>query len=73
MDIALRYLQESLEITRRVVGNEHPITASSLNNLGTLYCDKGDYDRALPLLQQSLEIRERVLGEEHPDTGAQSH
>jgi tetratricopeptide (TPR) repeat protein len=48
----------------------HPDTASSLNNLGTLYRVTGKYADALPLYQRALAIRETVLGPMHPDTAS---
>src|SRR5206468_1061470 len=62
--------QQSLEIRRRVLGENHPDYAASLNNLAVLYQDMGNYAAAEPLYQQSLEIRRRVLGENHPSYAA---
>jgi tetratricopeptide (TPR) repeat protein len=39
-----------------------------MNNLATLYVDKGQFSEAQALLLKALEVRRRVLGEEHPDT-----
>jgi tetratricopeptide (TPR) repeat protein len=41
--------------------------ASSLNKLGILYSDMGDYKAAEPYYRQALGIRKNALGEEHPD------
>ena len=60
--------QRALAIKERVLGEEHPDTAGSLNNLALLYADQGKYEEAEPLYQRALAIYERVLGEEHPDT-----
>jgi tetratricopeptide (TPR) repeat protein len=57
-----------LELREKALGPEHPATATSLNNLGTLYVKMGDYAKAEPLLQRALKIREKVLGPGHPDT-----
>ncbi len=51
-----------------MLGEEHPDTALSLNNLAMLYQDQGKYEQAEPLLQQALAMRQRVLGEEHPQS-----
>ena len=59
--------KQALEIRKRVLGEDHPDYASSLNNLALLYRDMGQYEKARPLLQQALEIRKRALGEDHPD------
>ena len=34
------------------------IVADSLNNLATLYADKGNYEEALPLYKRALKIYE---------------
>jgi CHAT domain-containing protein len=46
---------------------EDPEYATLLNNLGSLYHDKGgDYTRAEEYYLESKEIRKKVLGKEHP-------
>ena len=60
--------QEALRIWQKVLGPEHPDTATSLNNLAVLYQAMGEYAKAEPLLQEALRIRQKVLGPEHPDT-----
>ena len=60
--------QEALRIRQKVLGPEHPDTATSLNNLAVLYQDMGEYAKAEPLFQEALRIRQKVLGPEHPDT-----
>ena len=59
--------ERSLQIWEKVLGEEHPDVARSLNNIASLHKDQGDYERATPLLERSLQIWEKVLGEEHPD------
>ena len=63
-------LKEALEIRRKVLGREHPDTATSLNNLAELYQAMGDYAKAEPLFKEALEICQKVLGPEHPETAA---
>lgn len=65
---ALPLYQRALAIREKVLGAEHPDTASSLNNLAALYDTQGDYAQALPLLQRALAIFERALGKNHPST-----
>ena len=60
--------QEALRIWQKVLGPEHPDTATSLNNLAALYQAMGEYAKAEPLFQEALRIRQKVLGPEHPDT-----
>ena len=61
------YLQ-ALELTRKLLGEEHPNVASSLNNLAGLYMSQGRYEEAEPLYLQALELLRKLLGKEHPNT-----
>jgi len=67
-DAAIPLLHRALTIREKVLGKEHPSTATSLNNLAVLYNNKGDYDEAEPLYRRALSIYEKVLCMEHPDT-----
>jgi tetratricopeptide (TPR) repeat protein len=51
-----------------VLGEEHPHTARSYNNVAANLNAQGKYAAAGPLYQKALDIRRKVLGEEHPDT-----
>ncbi len=57
---------QALELSKRLLGSEHPDVATSLNNLAGLYKSQGKYEKAELLFLQALEIRKRLLGEEHP-------
>ncbi len=65
--IAEPLLQRALAIREKQLGPEHPDTASSLQNLASLYRDQGKYEQAEPLYQRALAIREKALGPEYPD------
>lgn len=58
----------ALEIKEKLLGPDHPSTATSLNNLAELYESQGKYNQAVPLYKRALKIRENVLGPDHPDT-----
>ena len=60
--------RQALEIRQKVLGQGHPSTATSLNNLARLLDDQGKPGEAEPLYRQALEIQQKVLGPEHPDT-----
>lgn len=60
--------QQSLLIAEEQLGTSHPQTASSLNNLASLYCVQGRYGEAEPLYQRALLITEEQLGASHPGT-----
>ena len=51
-----------------MLGERHPATAESLNNLAYLLQSQGDYAAAKPLYEQALAIRKAVYGERHPAT-----
>ena len=59
---------EALSIHRRVLGVDHPDTATGLNNLAALYRAQGRYAEAAQMYKEAVEIMERVLGAEHPNT-----
>src|SRR5260370_17226488 len=59
---------EAPRIRQKVLGSEHPDTATSLNSLALLYWATGEYAKAEPLYQEALRILQKVLGKEHPDT-----
>jgi tetratricopeptide (TPR) repeat protein len=50
------------------LGEEHPETAQSLNNIGALLHATGDYTGARPYYEQALAIYKRVLGSDHTRT-----
>ncbi|MBP1468015.1 tetratricopeptide repeat protein, partial [Candidatus Chloroploca sp. M-50] len=58
----------ALDISERVLGPEHPATATSLNNLAINYYDQGDLATAERLMRRALQIRETRLGPDHPHT-----
>jgi tetratricopeptide (TPR) repeat protein len=64
--LAEPWRKQCLELSQRLLGEEHPYVASSLNNLAVLYDSQGRYSKAEPLYMQALALRKRLLGEEHP-------
>jgi tetratricopeptide (TPR) repeat protein len=63
-------LEESLEIRRRLLTDEHPDTAISYNDLATLMEDQGKWAEARPLYEKALEICRRAFTDDHPTTAA---
>jgi tetratricopeptide (TPR) repeat protein len=51
-----------------VLGDDHPDTLTSINNMGSLLVAQGKLQAAEPLFREALERRRRVLGDDHPDT-----
>ena len=53
---------------KKLLGEEHPDVASSLNNLASLYYYQRRDEEAEPLLLQALDMRKKLLGDKHPYT-----
>ena len=67
-DKAIPLQESALASRRRVLGEEHPITLTSIHNMCGLLAAQGKLAEAEPFFREALEKRRRVLGEEHPDT-----
>ena len=68
----LEMLSKALATFDKVHGKEHPATATSCTNIGSVMQAMGNTMSALEMYNQGLAIREKMLGKEHPDT-AESH
>ncbi len=66
--IPFRLAIQALELCKRLLGENHPHVATSLNNLAGLYLSQGRSEEAEPLYLQALAIAEQALGENHPTT-----
>ncbi len=62
------FYARALEIRERKLGEEHPDTLRSLNNLGVVLRVLKRYDEAEPIYIKTLELRKLILGAEHPET-----
>jgi hypothetical protein len=60
-------LNRALAIEKKVLGPEHPDVAGTLNNLGNVYDDQGNYPLAEQALSRALAIEEKVQGPERPE------
>jgi tetratricopeptide (TPR) repeat protein len=65
---ALEWYQKAMAIHEKVLGKEHPDTATTYNNIASVYYSQGDYAKSSEWDQKVLLIREKVLGKEHPGT-----
>ncbi|KAL9113982.1 MAG: hypothetical protein Q9187_007548 [Circinaria calcarea] len=65
---AIELSEKILEAERRILGDEHPVTLTSINNLASSYSELGRWQEAMELKEKVLEARKRILGDEHPDT-----
>jgi tetratricopeptide (TPR) repeat protein len=65
---AIPLFERSLADYARVLGDDHPDTLASRNNLAGAYETAGDLGRAIPLYEATLADCTRVLGDDHPLT-----
>ncbi|MFF3419637.1 FxSxx-COOH system tetratricopeptide repeat protein [Streptomyces sp. NPDC002698] len=65
---ASHHYQRLTDARTTQLGDDHPSTLTSRNNLASAYESAGNLGRAIPLYEQTLTDRVRVLGEDHPDT-----
>ena len=61
---------EALQMSKKLLGQEHPDVALSYFNLGVLYDQQGQYQKAKSLYLPALQIYEQRLGKTHPNTQA---
>jgi hypothetical protein len=59
---------EAYKTDKRVLGQEHPDTLTSMANLASTYRNQGRWKEAEDWEVLVMETRKRVLGQEHPDT-----
>ena len=65
---ALECYGKALAIREEVLGDLHPDTADTYNNMAAVYHKQSDYTLAMEYYSKALAIREEVLGERHPST-----
>jgi CHAT domain-containing protein/Tfp pilus assembly protein PilF len=56
-----------LEVVKKERGHDNEVTATVMHNLGFLYQQLGEYNKAEPIFLEALAIREKVLGPESTD------
>jgi serine/threonine-protein kinase len=67
-DEALPLLRANAAATRQMYGDEHPVLADALHQLGAVMRQSGDVKSAIPVFREALEIYERKYGPEHSFT-----
>jgi TPR repeat protein/CHAT domain-containing protein/exonuclease VII small subunit len=60
--------EKSYRLYKEVLGEKHPKTLTSLNNLAIIYQDLGRLSEALPWFEKGYRLSSEVLGEKHPYT-----
>ena len=61
------FFTQSIEISKSLLGTDHPSVAEKLNNLAIFYYQGMWFRKAQALCKQSIDIQERSLGEDHPE------
>jgi serine/threonine-protein kinase len=64
---ATQLLEEAVDITRQVEGEDSPNYANYLHNLAGAFLREGDLLDAIAMDRRDLTLRRKVLGEDHPD------
>lgn len=57
-----------MEMSKRMLGHEHPDTLTSMANFASSFWNQERWKEAEGLQVQVMETRKRVLRQEHPDT-----
>ena len=57
-----RSYEQALQLRREVLGDAHPDTLTSLNNLAALYESQGRYGEAEPLHEQAFQFSHGGVG-----------
>lgn len=65
-DEAARHFDQQLELSRRLLGPQHPYVGRAHRNLGATLYMGGELARALPHLERALAITEATHGSDHP-------
>src|SRR5271166_2252543 len=60
--------RETLTIRRDTLGEDHPDTATTYNNLALTFRARGKYAEAEAMYRRALAIMLKALGADHPDT-----
>jgi tetratricopeptide (TPR) repeat protein len=70
LDEAEPLFREAMESRRRMLGEEHPSTLISINNMGTLLYRQRKLSEAEPYFREAMRKSASLVGEDHPNTVA---
>jgi tetratricopeptide (TPR) repeat protein len=60
--------RRALDGREKVLGEEHPDTLKSFNNLASALQRQGKYEEAEAMIRRALDGCEKALGNDHPET-----
>jgi len=64
---AREHQEKAIAIAEAVLGPNHPLVSTSVNNLGLIFGSLGDWNIAREHFRRALEIREATYGPDHPE------
>ncbi|MBA8667606.1 tetratricopeptide repeat protein [Holosporaceae bacterium 'Namur'] len=64
-EASIASLQEGINIIKKSLGKTHPDLAPFYDNIGNVYCDSGDFDKAIEYHNIALKVIINKLGVEH--------
>ena len=62
------HYRRALEVGRKILGDGHPSTLTSMTRLALTLQDQGELEKARAIQEEVLEMSRRILGDKHPDT-----
>ncbi|CAJ1964987.1 unnamed protein product [Cylindrotheca closterium] len=65
LEDSISFFQQSLDIQKRVLGEDHLEVANTLSSMAAVLRFQGKIDEAMDVLQQGLTLKKQALGEEH--------
>ena len=68
MKEAVQQLRRVLELRRKTLGEQHPDTLETLQDLGHALSEDGNYPEAERYIVQAIRMRSAAVGEHHPAT-----
>ena len=67
-DEAEKLQVQVMETTKRMLGEEHPSTLTSMANLAVTCWNQGRRNEAIEILKEVVDLRTKTIGVNHPDT-----
>ncbi len=68
LQAALPLQERTLAIRRRVLGEDHPDTLYSINTMGTLLTELGEFTEAETYFREAVDKYRKTVGEDHAET-----
>ena len=62
----MAWYEKALVIQEKVLGKEHPDTATTYHNIAIVFKELGENQKALEFFEKAMNIRYQKLGKNHP-------